>query len=116
WYGILLLALILLTAFKWKLRFMSNTVQNILVWVLKIAAEVGTSFLTALRTGLGAMLGFMIVWHTAEPETLTLGNWLGLLILFASTLFITGVISLLHDAIQHMNRPRAFESLSTNLN
>ncbi|WP_152419913.1 hypothetical protein [Stutzerimonas stutzeri] len=116
WYGILLLVLLSLTIFKWKFRFMSNLAQSIMIHMLKVAAEVGTSFLTALRTGLGAMLGFMIIWHTAEPETLTIGNWIGLLILFASTLFMTGVVSLLHDAIQHVNRPRVFESIKMNIN
>jgi hypothetical protein len=61
-----------IVSFKW--RFNSSQNQARLMAIHRFLGEVGGSFLTAGRTGLGAMLGFTVVWHATEPDSLTLKN------------------------------------------
>lgn len=65
--------------------------------VYQVTAEVGTSFLTLLRTGLGAIVGFLIIAPFIEVEPVALKQWLANAVLGIMTLVLSAWVSLLHD-------------------
>ena len=71
--------------------------------IYKVTAEVGTSFLTLLRTGLGAIVGFLMIAPFIEDVPISLNHWLTTLMLCLMTLMFSASISLLHDFL--MTRP-----------
>lgn len=65
--------------------------------IYQVTAEVGTSFLTLLRTGLGAIVGFLVIAPFVEIEPIALSQWLANVVLGVMTLVLSAWVSLLHD-------------------
>ncbi|WP_024656085.1 hypothetical protein N027_11620 [Pseudomonas syringae USA007] len=74
YYAWLCLAFSVAAIVKYKWRFMSARYQRWLDAVHLFLGDIGGSFLTAGRTGLGAILGFLTVWHWVEPDSVSAEN------------------------------------------
>ncbi len=74
YYAWLCLAFAVAAIVKYKWRFMSARYQRWLDAVHLFLGDIGGSFLTAGRTGLGAILGFLTVWHWVEPDSVSAEN------------------------------------------
>lgn len=93
YYGALFLAFMFVAGFKKKFNFGAPWATQTLDWVYRFAAEVGTSFSTALRTGFGVMVGFLLVWRYVEPESLTTPNFIQIALLAIITLLASAGFS-----------------------
>ena len=84
-------------------RLKSDRMRERFEVIYKVTAEVGTSFLTLLRTGLGAIVGFLMIAPFIEDVPISLNHWLTTLMLCFMTLVFSASVSLLHDFL--MTRP-----------
>ncbi|MGW8462999.1 hypothetical protein [Pseudomonas sp. CLCA07] len=84
-------------------RLKSDRMRERFEVIYKVTAEVGTSFLTLLRTGLGAIVGFLMIAPFMEDVPISLNHWLTTLMLCLITLLFSASVSLLHDFL--MTRP-----------
>lgn len=57
-----------------RMNFREGRHQRWLISFHRLLGDVGSSFLGAIRTGAGAVIGFLIMWHTLEPETISASN------------------------------------------
>jgi len=56
---------------QFLVRFRSERHQGWLNSLHRFFADIGGSFLTAIRTGLGAIIGFLLIWRVLEPASIT---------------------------------------------
>jgi len=84
-------------------RLKSDRMRERFEVIYKVTAEVGTSFLTLLRTGLGAIVGLLMIAPFMEDVPISLNHWLTTLMLCLMTLVFSASVSLLHDFL--MTRP-----------
>ncbi|QAY84340.1 hypothetical protein CUN61_10205 [Pseudomonas arsenicoxydans] len=84
-------------------RLKSDRMRDRFEMIYKVTAEVGTSFLTLLRTGLGAIVGFLMIAPFMDEAPISLNHWLSTALYCAMTLVFSASVSLLHDFL--MTRP-----------
>lgn len=93
----LLMAYSLVCLHKKLYRLKTDRMRERFEALYQVTAEVGTSFLTLLRTGLGAIVGFLIVAPFMEVEPIALKQWLANVALGVMTLVLWAWVSMLHD-------------------
>ncbi|WP_079227451.1 hypothetical protein [Pseudomonas putida] len=71
YYAILMVVCVIFTGFSFRTRLRSPSHHMGVRKTQSFFADIGGSFLMALRAALGAMLGFILVWATSEPETIS---------------------------------------------
>lgn len=103
YYGWLFALLMVLGVIIFRWWFHSIKHQGWLVKMHRFVSEVGAGLLTIARTGLGAMLGFMMVWYWVEPSTLNMPNFVQTLLLAVFTSFVCACLS---DLDQVLKDPR----------
>ncbi|RMT99166.1 hypothetical protein ALP37_04204 [Pseudomonas amygdali pv. sesami] len=96
-YFTLLIPYLLVCALKFALRFRSDAAVESFRFIYKIFAEVGASFLTMLRTGLGALIGFYAVVLFKNTVQLLPNQHLDVIGYIIMTLMFSGALSILHD-------------------
>lgn len=94
YYVCLCVAFALAAVFKYKWRFESARHQRWLDALHQFLGEIGGSFLTAARTGLGAILGFLVVWYWVEPDSLSAENVIRTLFIVASLTAVSTMLAL----------------------
>ncbi|KAB0547912.1 hypothetical protein F7R01_10450 [Pseudomonas argentinensis] len=81
-------------------RFGSSRHQTVWGAIHRFFGDIGGSLLTAIRTGLGAIMGFMLVWPWMEAKTLTVANYLEMLFLMVVLLGVCVLISILEETLR----------------
>ncbi|RMQ42017.1 hypothetical protein ALP86_03003 [Pseudomonas amygdali pv. mori] len=99
-YFTLLIPYLLVCALKFALRFRSDAAVESFRFIYKIFAEVGASFLTMLRTGLGALIGFYAVVLFKNTVQLLPNQHLDVIGYIIMTLMFSGALSILHDFLE----------------
>lgn len=75
YYDAALAAAFAIAAFFYRaLNFGERRYQERFISFHRLMGNLGSAFLGATRTGAGAVIGFLIVWYTFEPETMTPEN------------------------------------------
>lgn len=93
YYGYLFIVFMVLGALKKLVRFGEEWAQIWMNHIFKFSAEVATSLSTALRTGFGVILGFLLTWRFVEPQTFTSSNLTATIIIATITLMLSAFIS-----------------------
>jgi hypothetical protein len=102
--GCLIIPYLLATFLRWAIQFKSEDVQAKLVYFHKITTEIGTSFLSIIRTGLGTMIGILIIALTTDIITLTPGDYIGLIGSTLCVLIVSSGLAIFHDLLaKHAN-------------
>nr|EKU4112773.1 hypothetical protein [Pseudomonas aeruginosa] len=104
YYVALFIAFALAAGVQYGWRFADERHQHWMMAVHRFLSEVGSGFLSATRTGAGAILGFLFVWQTLEPETVSLFAALKTAGAFALLIFMSAVLALGEEALKD---PRA---------
>lgn len=100
YYACLCLAFAMAAIFKYKWRFMSARYQCWLDAVHLFLGDIGGSFLTAGRTGLGAILGFLTFWHWVEPDSLSTANVIRTLVMVVSLTLLSMMLALGEETLK----------------
>lgn len=79
---------------------MSARYQRWLDAVHLFLGDIGGSFLTAGRTGLGAILGFLTVWHWVEPDSLSAENVIRTLVTVFSLTLLSVMLTLGEETLK----------------
>lgn len=92
----LLFLYITATAVRFIIRLKSEAAQEKLVFLHKLTAEIGTSFLTIMRTGLGVMLGILYLASFTDIIDLSTESYTALCLRILMVLIATNGVSFLH--------------------
>lgn len=103
YYAFLFAALMIAACVQFKFRFNSNRYQAWLMDFHRFMVDVGAGFLTAARTGLGVMLGFLIVWHYVEPDSFNVPNFIVITFLTLCLMFSSSALAF---GVEIMNDPK----------
>jgi hypothetical protein len=114
--GYLTVVFILATGLRYIFRFSSESAQRNLVAFHRITAELGTCFLTVIRTGLGAMIGILIIAFSTNVITLSPGEYISLTGSIFCVLLVSTSLAVGHELLsktsktQQADNPLKFDS------
>lgn len=100
YFAALFLAFMVAALIQYFWRFGNERHQAGLLALHNILGNVGAGFLSAMRTGAGAIMGFLIVWHSLEPETMTLGSVARTVFMVVILIYISAVLALGEEALR----------------
>ena len=83
------------------LNFGERRYQERLIGFHRLMGNLGSAFLGATRTGAGAVIGFMIVWHTFEPESMTPENVVKISASAVMLIVLSAALSLCEDIFKN---------------
>ena len=78
-------------------RFRSERLQKVFYYICTISAEVGTSFLTIIRAGLGAIIGYGAASLYIHDIQLSRSQYFELAFMFLTTLLFSAWIAMTHE-------------------
>lgn len=107
YYAVLLIMFGMSAVIQYKWRFNSQRHQDKLFRLHRFLAEIGSSFLTAGRTGLGAIIGFMTVWWWVEPASINVLNFIKTLVYISFLLLFCVFLSIGDDALKNPRQAAA---------
>lgn len=108
--GLLLIPYCIATAIRFGMRFISENAQKKLVTIHKMMTEVGTSFLTILRTGGGAMIGVLCLGLCTSIITLTKGDYIMLTVSVTCVLIACTCMAFLHEFLAKASRTSQYDN------
>jgi hypothetical protein len=108
--GFLLIPYCIATAIRFGMRFISENAQKKLVTIHKMMTEVGTSFLTILRTGGGAMIGVLCLGLFTSIITLTKGDYIMLTVSVTCVLIACTCMAFLHEFLAKASRTSQYDN------
>lgn len=106
WYAWLMAPLTLSAILASRLNVRSGPSQRVLRNLYSLFSDVAGSMNTAVQLGLGAALGFMILWQVVEPETLSGTNFVVLCLLVIALLFFSTMLSLFLPVLRDPRRAK----------
>lgn len=109
YYAVLLLIFGMSAVIQFKWRFNSQRHQENLFRLHRFLAEIGSCFLTAGRTGLGAIIGFISVWWWVEPSSIDVFNLVKTLVYVSFLLFFCVFLSIGEDALKNPRQAAAIK-------
>lgn len=101
YYLSLLLAFVIVGLSQFLMRFQSERYQGWLNTLHSFFADIGGSFLTAMRTGLGAIIGFLIIWRVLEPQSITVKAAISTLFFVLLLTVICAAFALLEETLRN---------------
>lgn len=104
YFASLFLAFMVAAVIQYFWRFGNERLQAGLIALHNLLGNVGAGFISVIRTGAGALMGFLIVWHSLEPESLTIRNVAENVFILVSLIFFSAALSLGEEALKN---PRA---------
>ena len=97
--GYLIYLYVAATALRYGMRFTSEGIQEKFVAFHNLTTEIGTSFITIIRTGLGAMIGVLVIALSTDIITLTSSDYAGLLGYIFIVLVVSTALAVLHEVL-----------------
>lgn len=108
--GYLIYLYIAATALRYGMRFTSEGIQEKFVAFHNLTTEIGTSFITIIRTGLGAMIGIFAVALSTDIITLTRSDYAGLLGYIFIVLTVSTALSVLHEVLAKASKKTLYKN------
>lgn len=94
WYACLMTPLFIGALLAKYLNMREGRSLYIARWVFRVLSDSAGTMASAIQLALGATLGFLVIWQSVEPDTLTAPNALGLIVTILSMLFFSVMFSL----------------------
>lgn|GEM_PF-3956997 len=94
WYACLMIPLCIAACFAKFMNMRRGRALLIARWIFGILSDSAGTMASAIQLALGAALGFLVIWQSVEPESLTAPNALGLVVTILSMLFFSVMLSL----------------------
>lgn len=89
----------LATGVRVAIRFQSDNAQRRLISFHKLTTEIGTSFLTIIRTGLGTMIGVLALALTTNFFVLSLADYAGLITSIFFVCLVSTSLAVFHESL-----------------
>ncbi|NUT82430.1 hypothetical protein [Pseudomonas brassicacearum] len=98
------------TAIRYGMRFTSETIQERFVAFHNLTAEIGTSFITIIRTGLGAMIGVLVLALTTDIIILDRSDYAGLAAYILIVSIVSTGLAVLHEILAVVSKKPKYEN------
>lgn len=109
WFALLMAPLAIGALIANYLNVRAGPSQRAFRNVFSLFSDVAGSMNTAIQLGLGATLGFLILWQSVEPETLTAPNFVGMCVLVIALLLLSTMLSLFLPALRNPRSARSMQ-------
>lgn len=94
WYACLMIPFFIAACFAKYINMRRGRTLRITKWVFGILSDAAGTMSSAIQLALGAALGFLVIWQSVEPESLSTYGAFSLAVAILSMLFFSVTLSL----------------------